>query len=83
MHVYVVQLQLLNCHRFIASKSRDVKILRHGVDKTAQLLIDAIKSEKIVFDVKRWATHELNPSTADEKAVQWIFLSDLLNFSFW
>ncbi|CEP10503.1 hypothetical protein [Parasitella parasitica] len=35
------------------------------------------------YSTKTWNEHPLHPKTADCKTVDWIFLVDLLNFSFW
>ncbi|XP_076350562.1 queuosine 5'-phosphate N-glycosylase/hydrolase isoform X2 [Tachypleus tridentatus] len=35
------------------------------------------------FTIKSWKEHELNPKTMDNKAIDWIFFTDSLNFSFW
>jgi Potential Queuosine, Q, salvage protein family len=34
------------------------------------------------FDATTWSTHELHPKSMSLEAVEWIFLIDLLNFSF-
>ena len=44
------------------------------------LLAPKLKS----FDAfEKWKLNELNPQNFDETAINWIFLCDLLNFSFW
>lgn len=35
------------------------------------------------FSTRTWSEHELHPKTRDESAVEFIFVMDLLNFSFW
>ncbi|KAI8069348.1 hypothetical protein BC940DRAFT_236848 [Gongronella butleri] len=35
------------------------------------------------YSTKTWNQHPLNPKTHDASTVDWIFLVDLLNFSFW
>ncbi|PVV05190.1 hypothetical protein BB560_000284 [Smittium megazygosporum] len=35
------------------------------------------------YSPKTWKKHPLNPKTANEEAVEWIFIVDLLNFCFW
>lgn len=35
------------------------------------------------FSTRDWSKHELHPKIKDESAVDFIFLMDLLNFSFW
>src|SRR5579862_9235343 len=34
------------------------------------------------YDTSTWSTHPLHPKTRDADTVEWIFLVDLLNFSF-
>lgn len=69
--------------KLIADTSHDVSISDEGVKKTAKLIFDCLKSSKPVIHTDRWKTHELNPKTEDKSAVDWIFLSDVGNFSFW
>lgn len=35
------------------------------------------------YDIKQWKQHELHPNVANNAAVDWIFVVDTLNFSFW
>jgi hypothetical protein len=35
------------------------------------------------YCTKTWRQHALNPNVADRSAVDWIFVVDTLNFSFW
>lgn len=69
--------------RFIASKCKDVTILKDGVKSTAQKIFGMLKSNQAVLHVDRWKLNELNPITQNEAAVEWVFVTDLLNFSFW
>lgn len=39
--------------------------------------------KKKEYSTSTWHSHPLNPSKLDESTVEWIFLVDLLNFSFW
>ncbi|KAK3728024.1 hypothetical protein RRG08_033120 [Elysia crispata] len=67
--------------RFISENSKDVFIEDAGVQKVANMLYEKSKSGE--FNVKMWRKHELNPQTMDEEAVNWVFVSAVLNFSFW
>lgn len=69
--------------KFIASRSKDVKILTDGIRHTAQKIFGLLKNKEAVLDVDRWKLNELNPVTEDDNAVEWVFVTDLLNFSFW
>ncbi|CAL1536126.1 unnamed protein product [Lymnaea stagnalis] len=66
---------------YITENSENVFILEEGVKKLAELLYTKVRSGD--FDVKMWRRHELNPQTKDEDAVNWVFVSAVLNFSFW
>ncbi|KAF9919373.1 hypothetical protein BX616_005416 [Lobosporangium transversale] len=39
--------------------------------------------KKTHYDTSKWKEHPLNPKECNESTVDWIFLVDLLNFSFW
>nr|XP_003407840.1 queuosine salvage protein [Loxodonta africana] len=68
--------------RFIAENSQDVFIDGAGVRSVAELLL--AKASGPDLRVAGWKTlHELNPKSADEAAVNWVFVTDTLNFSFW
>lgn len=38
---------------------------------------------KVKYSTSTWNTHTLHPKSQNEATVDWIFLVDLLNFSFW
>jgi len=65
--------------KFISSISRHVKINPDGVKKVAQLVYEAIKDDSIRA-TSWYSTHNKYP---DAQAVEWCFVADLLNFSFW
>lgn len=68
--------------RLVAQHSRDVRVDAAGVQKVAELLL--AKAAEPGLRVEGWKTlHELNPQAADEAAVNWVFVADTLNFSFW
>ncbi|XP_056661919.1 Q-nucleotide N-glycosylase 1 isoform X1 [Monodelphis domestica] len=67
---------------FVASNSQDVFIEAAGVERVAEMLLEKIPGRE--FSLEGWKTlHELNPQANDEDAVNWVFVSDTLNFSFW
>ncbi|CAG5136308.1 unnamed protein product [Candidula unifasciata] len=66
---------------YITDNSSDVFIEDKGVKYLANMLHDRVK--KGDFDVTMWRGHELNPQTMDEDAINWVFVSAVLNFSFW
>ncbi|XP_075405956.1 queuosine 5'-phosphate N-glycosylase/hydrolase [Tenrec ecaudatus] len=68
--------------KLIAESSRDVFVDAAGVRRVAELLLPKACGPEL--RVQGWKTlHELNPQAADEAAVNWVFLVDTLNFSFW
>ncbi|XP_045187701.1 queuosine salvage protein-like [Mercenaria mercenaria] len=67
--------------KFISGESKDVKINDSGVLKVAKFMADCVKSG--TYSIKSWKQHDLNPKTMDENALNWIFVADTLNFSFW
>lgn len=69
-----------SCNKVIES-SRFVKIANEEeFEAVIGLLAPSVKS----FDAfSQWKANELNPQTWNDAAIKWIFLCDLLNFSFW
>lgn len=66
--------------RLVAENSRDVLVDREGVRRAAELLLPAAAA----WRVEQWKSlHELNPRGADAAALDWVFVVDTLNFSFW
>lgn len=68
--------------KFIAENSRDVFIDGGGLRRVAELLLAKVSGPELRLGA--WKDlHELNPRSADEAAVNWVFVADTLNFSFW
>lgn len=68
--------------KLIAKNSKDVKVINKGVDNIAQHMYECAK--KNTYNIQSWRTeHELNPRTQDESDLDWVFVADTLNFSFW
>lgn len=67
--------------RFITETCSEISINENGVEKLAKILYEKVRTGE--FSVKMWRRHELNPQSMDEKAVNWVFVSAALNFSFW
>lgn len=76
-------LPVLSSAEWITSRSRDVMIPKNGIQKAATFI--SSQMEKSQYSRKNWRLHELNPKEdwGDRQTVAWIFLVDLLNFSFW
>ncbi len=66
---------------FIASCAKHVSIKQEGVENVVKLIYPEL--EKSLYSVKSWRKHELHPKELSEATVDWIFLLDTLNFSFW
>ncbi|XP_064466416.1 queuosine 5'-phosphate N-glycosylase/hydrolase-like isoform X2 [Ornithodoros turicata] len=67
--------------RLIAESSKDVSISQEGISKVADLVQDGFRAG--TFSIHSWKKHHLHPKVADNRAAEWIFLVDSLNFSFW
>ncbi|XP_078070596.1 queuosine 5'-phosphate N-glycosylase/hydrolase [Mustelus asterias] len=68
--------------KFISENSKDVSILKEGVQKVAEMLFEKRNSKEL--DATGWKLlHDLNPQTMNEASVNWVFVTDTLNFSFW
>lgn len=73
----------LQSAELICSKSKHVTIAEGGVESLSKTLISKMKENKHYIHFKGWKTHPLNPKVADQSSIDWIFLVDALNFSFW
>ncbi|KAJ1679253.1 hypothetical protein EV182_002423 [Spiromyces aspiralis] len=51
-----------------------------GVIRAAERIYD--RMARVCYSCASWKAHALNPKVADERAVDWIFVVDTLNFSF-
>jgi hypothetical protein len=68
-----------NSASFIADHAKHVSIDRNKVAEFAKSFL----ANSVHYSTKAWKQHPLNPKVMDERAIDWIFLVDLLNFSFW
>ncbi|KAJ2122830.1 hypothetical protein IW147_003114 [Coemansia sp. RSA 720] len=73
--------RVLESARFISENSLDVFVPEAGVQEAAQEIIKRMKSTG--YSTEEWKKHTLTPNTADAAAIEWIFVVDTLNFSFW
>lgn len=67
--------------KFIAHHAKNVFIEEAGVKNLAYAILEGLKSRKISVD--NFSQNTLHPSPKDPKAVDWIFVLDTLNYSFW
>jgi hypothetical protein len=65
--------------RFVAEHAKSIKINLRKIKEFA----DGFIANPIPYSTKAWKQNELNPKSMDVEAINWIFLIDLLNFSFW
>ncbi|CAG8441665.1 3124_t:CDS:10 [Ambispora leptoticha] len=72
---------VLESAKFIFEHSKDVQITKEGIYNAANIIFEKMKQKE--YSVKHWKMNDLHPQKADEAAINWIFLVDLLNFSFW
>lgn len=71
----------LDSAKLISEHSKHVSICETGVSKTSELLFESLKSKRYCINV--WKEHKLHPKNMTKETVDWIFLLDCLNFSFW
>ncbi|XP_076283109.1 queuosine 5'-phosphate N-glycosylase/hydrolase isoform X1 [Lasioglossum baleicum] len=67
--------------KLIARMSKNVFIEDEGVKNLACTILEGLKNNKI--SVNNFSQHEYHPSMDDPRAVDWIFVLDTLNYSFW
>ena len=67
--------------QLVCSLADHVKVETAGVSKLAEWLSKKFTSGE--YSLVNWKQHELHPKKADRSAIEWIFLVDSLNFSFW
>jgi hypothetical protein len=66
---------------YVYDNSTDVALDMRGT-KTAAASVWKMIQEKD-YSMRDWSKHELHPKAKDETTVDFIFVMDLLNFSFW
>jgi len=66
---------------YIYSNSVDVAIGMVGTKTAASMIWDQMKLRS--YSTQTWSEHDLHPKEKDEATVNFIFVMDLLNFSFW
>ena len=75
------RIRVLQDAEYIYDNSTDVAIDMRGT-KAAAISVYNLMQEKS-YRAGTWSEHELHPQAKDESSVDFIFLMDLLNFSFW
>ncbi len=64
-----------------SSETRSVRVNQPGVEMLARKIYESLKTKNCSYF--NWKAAPLNPKKMNEFAVNWIFLVDTLNFSFW
>lgn len=73
--------KVLKDAEYIYDNSVDVALdMRHTKLAAVEILKQMQERE---YGTKTWSEHELHPKAKDESTVNFIFIMDLLNFSFW
>ena len=75
------RIKVLEDAEFVYDNSTDVAIDMQGTKAAATTIWNLMQEKE--FSTKDWSKHELHPKAKDESTVNFIFLMDLLNFSFW
>ena len=74
-------MRILENARRVADKSLHVKCDLEGIKKAATLIYHQMQESNYSFAT--WKQHPLNPKDCTPATTNWIFLVDLLNFSFY
>jgi len=72
---------VLSDAEYIYNNSVDVAIDMVGTKTAAAMIWKQMQSRG--YSTRTWSEHELHPKAKDEATVDFIFVMDLLNFSFW
>lgn len=67
--------------KYVYDNSVDVAISMQGTKAAAAIIWQQMQSRS--YSTKTWSEHDLHPKAKDEATVNFIFVMDLLNFSFW
>ena len=67
--------------KYIANISQHVFVVNNNIPDAAKIIYDKMKEEKYSFEM--WKSLPLHPKVMNKQTVDWIFVVDSLNFSFW
>ncbi|KAF8776882.1 queuosine salvage protein-like [Argiope bruennichi] len=67
---------------FISSHAKHVILPPEGIEKAAEVVLKCLQEKQFTI-TGWWKSHELNPQSSSPFALDWVFLADTLNFSFW
>jgi hypothetical protein len=71
----------LESSEFVMQNAKSVLVNADAVESLAQKIFDSLKDKNCSYF--NWKSSPLNPKKMNEFAINWIFLVDTLNFSFW
>eukprot|EP00794_Sanderia_malayensis_P006089 gene6089-6792_t len=66
---------------FIAGRSKNVFVNMAKMQDASEKICKSMN--ECCYSKQSWKEHELHPKEMDEKTLDWIFVIDCLNFSFW
>ena len=66
---------------FISQRCTRVHIDIDQIENAANVLLQRML--EVEYSEKTWKTHDLHPKEMTENTINWIFVVDCLNFSFW
>lgn len=75
------QTGVLKDAELVSDNSIDVALDSRGTKAAANTIWTSMQEKN--YSAQAWSEHELHPKTRDESTVDFIFMMDLLNFSFW
>ena len=67
--------------KFIAARSKHVEVVHDKIQSASELILKRMAEAK--YSMKTWKSHKMHPKTMNDDALDWIFVVDCLNFSFW
>jgi len=73
--------RILDDAHFVADNSDHVSVDMVAVEVAATSVWNRMNEKD--YSTQAWSSHELHPKAKNEETVHFIFLMDLLNFSFW
>lgn len=75
------QTRVLEGAEHVYDNSVDVALDMHGTKAAASTIWTSMQAKS--FGFQSWSEHELHPKGKNGSTINFIFLMDLLNFSFW
>jgi hypothetical protein len=73
--------KVLESAKYIVDNAIDVHLDMRSTKAAAAMIYDQMQTRS--YSTSTWSEHGLHPKAKDESTVNFIFLMDLLNFSFW